>query len=80
MAALITGLLVACLTTINIMLAIRNYLREREQRRHPTPHPLEAAVRDIAAAVREGPEYVRLWHPTRERFERVRVRDVMEWR
>lgn len=58
MAALITGLLVACLTTINIMLAIRNYLREREQRRHPTPHPLDAAVRDIAAAVRErGPDF-----------------------
>lgn len=50
MVALITGLLAGCLTALNIMLAIRNYLRDRQP---PRPHPLEAAVRDIGAGVRE---------------------------
>ena len=40
------------LTLINIALAIRTVWRE--WRRPVGAHPLEAAVRDIAAALREG--------------------------
>jgi hypothetical protein len=48
--SLIAGVLAACVTALNLVLAIRNYLRDR---RPPAPHPLEPALRDIAAAVRE---------------------------
>jgi hypothetical protein len=52
--AVIPGVLAACLTIINIAVAIRNYARERQ----PRPHALDAAIRDIAAAVRErGPDF-----------------------
>ena len=51
--AAVATILTILLTAINISLAVRAYWRERQTRRQPTPHPLEAAVRDVAAAFRE---------------------------
>ena len=55
MAAVAT-VLAALLAGINIGLALRTVWKDW---RHPSrPHPLEPAVRDIAAAIRErGPDF-----------------------
>jgi hypothetical protein len=53
-APLIAALLAASLSAINITLAVRSYLRDRRDRRDPTPHPLDARLADIAAAIRAG--------------------------
>lgn len=47
-------LLTARLTMINIGLAVRTWWLARRDRRQPPAHPLEAALRDIAQAVRES--------------------------
>jgi hypothetical protein len=45
--------LTALLTVINIVLAVRNLWKEWQSRRGSGPHPLEAALRDVASAIRE---------------------------
>ncbi len=47
-------LLTAFLTAINIGLALRTIWRDRQERRAPKAHPLDPALRDIAAAIRAG--------------------------
>jgi len=62
MVPVTAALLAACLSVINITLAVRGFLRERRDRREPKPHALTPALADIAAAIRErGPDlHVRL--------------------
>jgi hypothetical protein len=45
--------LAAILTLINIGLALRTVWKEWRHRQTPPAHPLEAALREIAAAVHE---------------------------
>jgi len=45
--------LAAILTLLNIGLALRNIWKEWKARQMPAPHPLTAALRDIATAIRE---------------------------
>jgi len=53
--AAIAAVLALALTAINIALALRTAWKEWKQRKEK-PHPLDAALRDIAAAMREHHE------------------------
>ena len=50
----LTTLLAVLLSGINIGLGLRTFWKDyRAKRQPPVPHPLEAALRDIAMAIRK---------------------------
>ena len=53
MAALLVIVVGLITTTLGGIMAALN-IREKLWPKPPSPHPLEAVVRDIAAAIREG--------------------------